>query len=103
VTFVLGSLSQMAAPSIIALTEALPKSIRSVSLSVTYALSIAIFGGTTQPAVTWLLHRTGDLLSPAYYLTVGNIAGVLAMLAMSETAPVVLGRRRAALLLQQAA
>jgi MFS family permease len=103
VTFVLGSLSQMAAPSIIALTEALPKSIRSVSLSVTYALSIAIFGGTTQPAVTWLLHRTGDLLSPAYYLTVGNIAGVLAMLAMAETAPVVLGRRRAALLLQQAA
>jgi MFS family permease len=102
-TFVLGALSQMGAPSIVGLTEALPRSIRSASLSVTYATAIAIFGGTTQPAVTWLLHQTGDLLSPAYYLMIGNIAGVLAMLAMAETAPVVLERRRAAVLLRQSA
>ncbi|HKD21438.1 MAG TPA: MFS transporter [Rhizomicrobium sp.] len=91
-TFVLGALSQLASPQIAALTEALPKGMRSASLSIIYALAIATFGGTTQPVITWLLHATGNLLMPAYYLTVGNIAGIVSMWAMRETAPAILAR-----------
>jgi MFS transporter, MHS family, citrate/tricarballylate:H+ symporter len=93
-TFVLGALSQLASPQIAALTEALPKSMRAASLSIIYALAIALFGGTTQPVITWLLHRYDNLLMPAYYLTVGNVLGIVSMWAMRETAPVVLSRAR---------
>lgn len=87
--FVLGCLSQAGMPGFISLTEALPRTLRSAWLSITYAFAIALFGGTTQPAVTALLHASGDLLAPAYYLTVGNVMALVAMLAMRETAPLV--------------
>lgn len=93
VAFGLGALSQLASPSIVALTEALPRAMRSASLSIIYACAIAIFGGSTQSIVTELLHVTGNALMPAYYLTVANVIGVLSMLAMKETAPVILARR----------
>ena len=92
VAFVLGALSQMASPQIAALTEALPKSMRSASLSIIYALAIALFGGSAQFVVTGLIHLTGNLLIPAYYLTLGNIAGIVSMAMFKETAPVARGR-----------
>jgi len=95
VAFGLGALSQSASPSIVALTEALPKAIRSASLAIIYATAISLFGGTTQLAVTGLLHVGGDILTPAYYLTVANVMGLLAMAMMRETAPVVVDRKSA--------
>jgi hypothetical protein len=92
VAFVLGALSQLASPQIASLAEALPKHLRSAGLSIVYALAITIFGATTQPVITGLLHTTGDLLTPAYYLTLGNIIGIVSMGLMRETAPV--ARRR---------
>jgi MFS transporter, MHS family, citrate/tricarballylate:H+ symporter len=92
--FVLGALSQLASPQIAALTEALPKGMRSAGLSVVYALAIMTFGGTTQLIVTWLIHATGNLLMPAYYLTLGNIVGIVSMGIMKETAPVIVSRKR---------
>ena len=68
---------------------------RSAALSITYAAAIAIFGGSTQAVVTWLLHASGNLLMPAYYMTVASIVAILAMLAMPETAPLVLQRIKA--------
>lgn len=94
-TFLLGALSQLASPSIVALTEALPPAKRSAALALTYALAIAIFGGSTQAIVTWLLHETDDLLMPAYYLFAANLVGIVAMLAMKETAPAILAARTA--------
>jgi MFS family permease len=94
VAFCLGALSQLASPQIAALAEALPKSMRSAGLSVIYALAIMTFGGTTQPIITWLIHTTGNLLMPAYYLTLGNIVGIVSMWLMRETAPVARGRSR---------
>jgi MFS family permease len=93
VAFGLGALSQMASPAIVALTEALPRAMRSASLSIIYACAIAVFGGSTQSIVTELLHVTGNPLIPAYYLTAANVIGILSMLAMKETAPVILARR----------
>jgi len=95
VAFVLGAFSQLASPSLVALTEALPRAMRSASLAINYAFAIAIFGGSTQFVVTWLLHVTGNLLMPAYYLSIANVVGIVAMLAMKETAPRALAARAA--------
>ncbi|MFC9838743.1 MFS transporter [Rhodococcus sp. NPDC127530] len=40
---------------------------RATGVSVTYALSVAIFGGTAPYIITWLASTTGDPLSAAYY------------------------------------
>jgi MFS family permease len=72
---------------IIALTEALPAEVRCGWLAVTYALAVAIFGGTTQFFVTWLIAATGSPLAPAWHMTVALACGFIAMAAMPETAP----------------
>jgi MFS family permease len=87
----LGVLS--AGPNLVAVTELLPKHIRSGSLSTVYAIAIATFGGSTQPIIAELLDKSGDLLSPAYYLMAASTVGVIAMALMPETAPVKTGER----------
>ena len=88
VTAVLAALSQTAgAGALVAVTEALPVKARCLALSVTYALSAAVFGGLTQPALAWLLHNTEGGLAPAYLLMGVTVVGLAAMIAMPETAP----------------
>jgi MFS family permease len=70
------------------LAEALPKELRSGVLSTVYAVSIALFGGTTQLAETWLIHASNNVLAPAWYLMGATVIGVIAMALMPETAPV---------------
>ena len=53
-----------------------------------YATGTALFGGTTQPVITWLIHRTGDVLWPGWYLMAATAVGLAAMMAMKESAPV---------------
>jgi MFS family permease len=74
--------------SLICLTEAIPKPVRSGSLAVVYAIAIAVFNGTAQLLITWLIGRTGDVLWPAYYMTGATALGLVAMSLMRETAPV---------------
>lgn len=53
---------------------------RATGVSVTYALSVAIFGGTAPYIITWIASTTGDPLSAAYY-TLGCAAiSVVALL-----------------------
>jgi MFS family permease len=75
-------------PFYAALTESLPVRIRSSTFSTTYAVSIAIFGGSAQLIVTWLIHISGNPLAPAWYLIASGICGVIATAMMAETAPV---------------
>ncbi len=49
-----------------------PRSARSTGLAVTYALGVAIFGGTATYIVTWLVGVTGDPLASVYYVFVAN-------------------------------
>jgi MFS family permease len=87
-TIVLSSLASLSnAVSLVCLTEAIPKNIRSGSLALIYAVAIAIFNGTAQLLVARLVQRTGDPLWPAYYLLAATAIGVAAMAAMRETAP----------------
>jgi MFS family permease len=76
-----------------ALAESLPKTIRGVGFGTVYSLSIAVFGGTTQLVVTWLLHVTGNPLAPAFYLVVATSIGLVALMMMAESAPAPLARR----------
>lgn len=51
--------------------------IRYRTLSVTFNISVSIFGGTTPLVATWLVTKTGDPLAPAYYLTAISVIGFL--------------------------
>lgn len=78
-------------PALTAITEALPRRLRSGVLSMVYALSITLFGGSTQFVVTWLIRETGSPLAPGWYLSIFVGVGLVAVLLMPETSP----RRRA--------
>lgn len=69
-------------------TEALPQNIRGGVVATIYAVAIAVFGGTAQLVVTWLLHVTGNPLAPAWYLLLAAVVGLGAMSQLPETAPV---------------
>jgi MFS family permease len=77
--------------SLVAITEALPHRVRSAALGILYALSISIFGGSTQFIVAWLTRLTGNPLAPAWYMIGGVLVGLLALGFMPETAPIKAG------------
>ena len=70
------------------ISESLPRAVRARVFALVYSIPVALFGGTTQLVVTWLLHVTGNPMSIAWYLTGVTFLGLLAMLAMRESAPV---------------
>jgi MHS family citrate/tricarballylate:H+ symporter-like MFS transporter len=78
----------LTAPALVAVTESLPKAVRSGSLAIIYAVAISLCGGTTQFAIKALTDLTGSALTPAWYMTGAVLAGGLAMALMQETAPV---------------
>ncbi len=69
------------------ISESLPRAVRARVFALVYSVPVALFGGTTQVVVTWLLHVTGNPMSIAWYLTAVTFLGLLAMLAMRESAP----------------
>jgi MFS family permease len=72
-------------------TEALPQEIRGGVLATIYAVVIAIFGGTAQLIITWLIHLSGNALALAWYLLGAGTVGLVGMVLMPETAPVKVG------------
>ncbi|MFI4868470.1 MAG: MFS transporter [Steroidobacterales bacterium] len=77
-------------PALAAITESLPRAVRSGALAILYAVAIAVFGGSTQFIIKWLIDATGSPLAPAWYVSAALVIGGLAMLAMRESAPCVL-------------
>ena len=71
-----------------ALAETLPKRIRGSAFAIVYAFAIALFGGTTQLVVTWLIKATGSAMAPAWYLLAASIFGQIALMLILESAPV---------------
>ena len=71
-----------------AISEGLPKAVRARVFALVYSIPVALFGGTTQLVVTWLLEVTGEPMSIAWYLTAVSLVGLFAMAAMRESAPV---------------
>jgi MFS family permease len=86
VTFLLSALSSInAAAIIVGIPEALPRSVRSTGLALVYALSVSIFGGSTNFLINWLVATTGDRLAPAYYLAAFSLVGTIAAMMLPET------------------
>jgi MFS family permease len=79
----MGSLSSAAV--IVAVPESLPESVRASGLSTAYAFAVTVFGGTTQFVLVWLIGVSHDPLSPAWYMILSGILGVIAMALMPET------------------
>ena len=73
------------AVAIVAVGEIFPNHVRSAGLATSYALSVAVFGGTTQFVIAWLIGATGDPLSPAYYVIATSLIGLWAMFKLPET------------------
>ena len=73
------------AAAIAMIPELLPRPIRALGLSIAYAVGVAIFGGTTQFVVTWLIGYTGNPAAPAWYVVVTSIISLLAMFALPES------------------
>lgn len=70
-----------------AILESIPRRLRARVFALVYSVPVAVFGGTTQLVITWLLHVTGSSMSIAWYLFGISLIGCVAMLAMPETAP----------------
>jgi MFS transporter, MHS family, citrate/tricarballylate:H+ symporter len=87
-TALLSSLIALSAgPTVIWLTESFPAAIRSSGVAIVYAGSLALFGGTTQYFVTWLIKVTENPQAPAWCWTAASAVGLAAMIATRESAP----------------
>ncbi len=85
-TALISALSSLcSSAAIVAIPESLPRAVRSAGLAIAYAFSVTIFGGSTQLFVAWLIKVTDDPLSPAYYLIIASVVGVIAPFFMKET------------------
>ncbi|MGI8329746.1 MFS transporter [Actinomadura scrupuli] len=63
-----------------------PTEIRAGALSVAFNLGVSLFGGTTPLITQALVHGTGNLLVPGFYLAGAGLIGVLTVLFTPETA-----------------
>ncbi len=86
---VLGTVSTLSTVSmIVVIAESLPRSVRSGGVAMIYAVSIAVFGGSAQFMIAWLIGVTGNPLAPAWYMEGAVLVGLCAMLTLTETAPI---------------
>ncbi|OZI66527.1 MFS transporter [Bordetella genomosp. 11] len=53
---------------LVMLTEMFPRHVRATGLSVVYSTVVAVFSGFSPFFLTWLVHATGNMFAPAWYL-----------------------------------
>jgi MFS family permease len=86
---VLACISTLSSATIIvAITESLPRRVRSGSIAIIYALAISVFGGSAQFFIAWLIRATGNPLAPAWYMFCGVVIGIVGLFQLPETAPI---------------
>ncbi len=86
VTILLGALTAISgAASLVAIPELFPRRIRASGMSIAYAIGVALFGGSTQFVVTWLIGATGNPASPALYVTLTSVIAIVGMALLPET------------------
>lgn len=69
-----------------AMAELFPTSVRYGGLSIAYNFSVAFFGGITPWFSAYLITRTGDSFSPAYYVMGAALITLITVLRAKETA-----------------
>jgi MFS transporter, MHS family, citrate/tricarballylate:H+ symporter len=78
--------SFMGGALIVGVAESIHKDVRGMGLGAVYATAVALFGGTTQPVIHWLIHITGDPLAPGWYMMAFTCIGLVASLFFKESA-----------------
>jgi MHS family citrate/tricarballylate:H+ symporter-like MFS transporter len=63
---------------VVALIEVMPVQARVAGFSLAFSLATAVFGGLTPLISTWLISVTGDRASPAYWMTLAAVCGLVA-------------------------
>jgi MHS family proline/betaine transporter-like MFS transporter len=81
----------IATPGTAAFVEMLPAQVRVSGVALGYNAAIGLIGGTTPLVVTYLVERTADDFTPAYYLMAATVIQIVAILGMRETAKRPLG------------
>jgi MFS family permease len=79
--------------AIASITEGFPAARRAGSLGLVYALGVAVFGGSAQYVITWMMRATGSSMAPAWYTSVAIIVGIVGILMVRETAPIKTGEK----------
>lgn len=67
------------------MAEVFPSENRGSGIALAYALTVTIFGATTQFVIAWLIDLTGDPLAPAYYVIGMSVLSIVAMTRLRET------------------
>ena len=73
-------------PNAAVLVEITEARLRCTTISVSYNLTLAIFGGTTPIVASWLIHQTSETFTPAYYVMVMAAVTALVVSRLPETA-----------------
>jgi MFS family permease len=73
------------APSIVMIPEQFPRHVRALGLSIVYAVGVAVFGGSTQFVVTWLIEVSGNPAAPALYVVATSILTIVGIVLLPET------------------
>ena len=68
-----------------AIPESFSGSRRATAMSIVYACGVAVFGGSTQFVVAWLIQRTGDATAPGWYMLATGAVATVATLMLGET------------------
>jgi len=63
-----------------------PTPVRFAGFAIAYNVSTSLFGGTAPAVNSWLIGRTGDPITPAYYMMGACLIGIVALFFMIETA-----------------
>ncbi|TQM01917.1 MFS transporter [Pseudonocardia kunmingensis] len=74
-------------PTLAAMNEMFVTRVRYGGFSLGYNLSVSAFGGTAPFLVTWLISRTGNTTSPAFYVMGAAMITLVVILTARETAP----------------
>lgn len=66
------------------LSEQFPVEVRAIGVSFGFSTAVSIFGGLAPLVATWLIAKTGDPLSPSYYLIFAALLSLCALIAVQS-------------------
>jgi len=66
------------------LSEQFPVEVRAIGVSFGFSTAVSIFGGLAPLVATWLIAKTGDPLSPSYYLIFAALLSLCALMAIQS-------------------
>jgi len=73
-------------PGPAAIAEIFPTAVRSTWMSSGYSVAVAVFGGFAPFIATWLIARTGNPVSPSFYVMAAAAVSMAVIVRMEETA-----------------